>query len=389
MPFYNACCIDMLIIFGDVKLMTRESLCDTVHDVLQCYDFEGSMVTCERLGNGHINDTFLAVYDGGVCKKYTVQQINTVVFKNPDELMENIFRVTSFLAEKINKNRCDGLSETITIVKNKNGELYTRVKNGSCWRVFTFIDDAVSFDAVRNQDDFYNALYTFGTFQYLLADFPAATLHETICGFHDTPRRFHTFVNAVQADACRRVSSVKTEIDFFLAHEADMSVYADAYAHGELPLRVTHNDAKLNNVLLDAATEKGVCVIDLDTVMPGFAGFDFGDCIRFGASTGSEDETDLSKISFDEALFEAGARGFIDGCRASLTARECELLPFGAKLMTLESGMRFLTDYLEGDVYFKINKQSHNLDRCRTQIKLVQDFEQKEKSLCKIIKKII
>ena len=357
-----------------------------MHAVLSSYPFAGICRSCVPFGSGHINDTFFATYDdGGKEEHYIVQRINTDVFKDVDALMDNIYRVTSFLAEKINKSGGDASREAMTFIKNKGGALYTRSKNGSCWRAYRFIENALSIDTAQSEKDFYNAAYAFGTFQYLLSDFPASSLHETIPAFHDTPKRYRDFIDTVKRDACGRAASVRDEIDFYISHEDDMRVYADAYSAGVLPLRVTHNDAKLNNVLLDRETRKGLCVIDLDTVMPGFAGFDFGDAIRSGASTGAEDERDLSKVSLDENLFRAGAEGFIAGSRGTLLENELRLLFRGAEIMTLECGMRFLADYIEGDRYFKTEREGQNLDRTRTQIKLVRELEKRKDSLEKIV----
>jgi Ser/Thr protein kinase RdoA (MazF antagonist) len=240
---------------------------------------------------------------------------------------------------------------------------------------------------VENSEDFYQSALAFGNFQRLLADYPAETLHETIKGFHDTKARFEVFKKAVADDVCGRAASVQKEIDFYLAHEELANVFGDMLANGEVPLRVTHNDTKLNNVMIDDATRKGICVIDLDTVMPGLAMNDFGDSIRFGASTAVEDEKDLDKVWCDMELFDAYAKGFIEGCGGKLTAKEIEALPMGAKVMTFECGMRFLTDYLQGDVYFKVHREGHNLDRTRTHIKLIQDMEEKWEVMKAIVKK--
>ena len=242
---------------------------------------------------------------------------------------------------------------------------------GDYWRAYKFIEGATSYDQVETPEDFYQSAVSFGNFQRLLADYPAETLHETIVGFHDTKARFATFKKAVEEDVCGRAASVQKEIDFVLAHEDVANVFGDMLANGELPLRVTHNDTKLNNIMIDDKTGKGICVIDLDTVMPGLAMNDFGDSIRFGASTAAEDEQDLSKVSCDMELFDVYAKGFIEGCGGKLTQKEIEMMPMGAKVMTFECGMRFLTDHLQGDTYFKIHRENHNLDRCRTQFKLV------------------
>ena len=258
---------------------------------------------------------------------------------------------------------------------------------GDYWRSYIFITDATSYDQVEKPEDFYQSAVAFGNFQRLLSDYPAGTLHETIQGFHDTKARFQTFREAVKKDVCGRAAKVQKEIEFVLAHEEVANIFSDLQEKGELPLRVTHNDTKLNNIMIDNCTGKGICVIDLDTVMPGLAMNDFGDSIRFGASTAAEDEQDLSKVSCSMELFEIYVKGFLEGCAGRLTPREVELLPMGAKVMTFECGMRFLTDYLEGDHYFKIHREEHNLDRCRTQFKLVEDMERKWDMMQQIVKK--
>ena len=239
------------------------------------------------------------------------------------------------------------------------------------------MEGADSLDVVERPEEFYESAVAFGQFQKLLADYPAESLHETIPNFHNTIDRVEKFKKAVEADVMKRAADVREEIQFVLDREADCHVLCDMLAAGEIPLRVTHNDTKLNNIMLDHETGKGICVIDLDTVMPGSALYDYGDSIRFGANTGAEDEKDLSKISCDLELFSLYTKGFIEGCGGSLTEKEIRMLPMGAKLMTLECGMRFLTDYLEGDHYFKIHRPEHNLDRTRTQFRLVKDMEDK------------
>ncbi len=239
------------------------------------------------------------------------------------------------------------------------------------------MEGADSLDVVERPEEFYESALAFGRFQKLLADYPAESLHETIPNFHNTIDRVEKFQKAVEADVMKRAADVREEIRFVLDREADCHILCDMLAAGEIPLRVTHNDTKLNNIMLDHKTGKGICVIDLDTVMPGSALYDYGDSIRFGANTGAEDEKDLSKISCDLELFALYTKGFIEGCGGSLTEKEIRMLPMGAKLMTLECGMRFLTDYLEGDHYFKIHRPEHNLDRTRTQFRLVKDMEDK------------
>lgn len=358
-------------------------------EVISHFDFEGILVKEGPYGSGHINDTFLLVFDiAGMGQiKVILQRMNNEVFEKPVELMENILGVTSYLRNEIIKNGGDPERETLNVIRDVEGNPYYLDSFGDYWRAYKFITDATSYDKVEKPEHFYQSAVAFGNFQRLLASYPAETLHETIVGFHDTKVRFATFKQVVAADVKGRAASVQKEIQFVLDREEIADCFSDMLAAGELPLRVTHNDTKLNNIMIDNKTEKGICVIDLDTVMPGLAMNDFGDSIRFGASTAAEDEQDLSKVSCSMELFELYAKGYIEGCGGKLTAREIELMPMGAKTMTFECGMRFLTDYIQGDTYFKIHRENHNLDRCRTQFKLVEEMEQKWHAMQEIVKK--
>ena len=336
-------------------------------------------------GNGHINSTFLVVNDS---KKYILQKINTTVFTRPHEVMDNIKGVTNHIRKKAALAGIDTARATLDFKDFPSGNNYYDDSEGNCWRIYEFIDKTVAFDKVESALDFYNCAYAFGIFQQQLADYPAETLHETIVNFHNTPVRFNNLLNAIKKNASGRASEVQAEIDFALKREEFCKTLENARANGTLPLRVTHNDTKLNNILFDEVTTEPVCVIDLDTVMPGYSVNDFGDSIRFGANTAVEDETDLSKVSLDLDLFRTYAEGFLKGCNGSLTATELELLPVGAMMMTLECGMRFLTDHIDGDVYFKIHRENHNLDRCRCQFALVADMERKLPEMNAIIKEL-
>lgn len=352
--------------------------------------FEGRYLGDQPRGNGHINDTYLLTFEAGEgkTKRYILQRMNTDIFTKPAELMENIAGVTSYLREKILADGGDPERETLNIVPAKDKKAYFVDAQGDYWRAYHFIEHASSFEQVEKPEDFYQSALAFGNFQRQLADYPAATLHETIPGFHDTKARFAVFEEAVKNDVCGRAASVEKEIAFVLEREEITGVFGDLLAKKEIPLRVTHNDTKLNNIMMDDQTRKGICIIDLDTVMPGLAMNDFGDSIRFGASTALEDEPDLEKVWCDLNLFEVYTRGFIEGCGGRLTPREIELLPMGAKVMTFECGMRFLTDYLQGDTYFKIHRPGQNLDRCRTQFKLVRDMEQKWETMREIVNRL-
>lgn len=352
-------------------------------DAVGHFCFEGIYQESRPFGNGHINDTYLLEFKTGKKKpkRYILQRMNKDIFSKPAELMDNIVGVTSYLREIVLANGGDPLRETLNIIPAKDGKAYYVDAQEEYWRAYHFIENAVSYEQVEKPEDFYESAAAFGNFQRQLADYPAATLHETIPGFHDTKARLEMFKKAVEKDVCSRAASVKKEIEFVLEREDVAGFFGDLLAKGEIPLRVTHNDTKLNNIMMDIETGKGICVIDLDTVMPGLAMNDFGDSIRFGASTAAEDERDLSKVWCDMNLFDVYTRGFIKGCGGRLTPGETELLPMGAKVMTFECGMRFLTDYLQGDTYFKIHRPGQNLDRCRTQLKLVWDMEQKWRTM--------
>ena len=358
-------------------------------EIVSQFQISGTVRAVYPYGNGHINETFCVICtdEENNMNRYILQKMNTTIFKAPEELIQNIDNVTHFLKEKIAKNGGDSTRETLTLVPTKENQKYLKTDDNKYYRMYPYIEDAVCLDAVRNEEDFYNCALSFGNFQRLLSDFPADTLFETIPDFHNTVDRLEKFKKAVDEDVCDRKKEVTAEIQFVLDRTADCSVIYNALQNNEIPLRVTHNDTKLNNIMIDKHSGKGICVIDLDTVMPGSALYDYGDSIRFGASTGAEDEIDLDLISCDLKLFEVYTKGYIEGCGGSLTARELELLPLGAKLMTLECGIRFLTDYLQNDIYFKVHRKGHNLDRARTQFKLVYDMEQKWEQMQQIVRK--
>ena len=352
------------------------------------FKFEGDILTVNPTGNGHINDTLLVTTDAG--KKYILQRLNQSIFKEPKNIMENIENVLSHLKAKLEgMPNVDLERELLTLVYTDSGDCYYIDKTGDFWRSYLYIDHTISYDIVPNTEVYRSCAKKFGEFQKLLSDFDASILHEAIPNFHNTPVRFETFLKTLEADAVGRAASVKEEIDFLLARKEDMHALTDKLEAGILPLRVTHNDTKINNVLVDADSKEALCVIDLDTIMPGLAAYDFGDCIRSGATSGAEDEPDLTKVNFVTELFESFAEGFIGAVGQNFDEEEIMSLLMGAKLMTLECGMRFLTDHLDGDNYFKIHRENHNLDRARTQFKLVQDMENQWDELTAIIKKFI
>ncbi len=350
---------------------------------------EGRLLQKQPFGNGHINDTFLLTYEapGGTEKKYILQRMNHTVFPNPIRLMENIVNVTEYLQDRIASSGGNPERETLNVVKTKSGAPCFEDECHDFWRMFLYIENTLCLEKVESAEDFRDSGRAFGGFQRMLADYPAQKLYETIPGFHNTPARFGAFEKAVAQDKLGRASSCREEIAFAFSRKEKTSVLTNLLGEGKLPLRVTHNDTKLNNILFDKETKKALCVIDLDTVMPGLSLYDFGDAIRFGASAGAEDEKDLTKVALDLTLFEAFCAGYLEGCGGSLTPKEVEMLPMGAWMMTFECGIRFLADYLEGDVYYKIHRPEHNLDRARTQFKLAADMEAKWKEMEKIIGK--
>lgn len=348
-----------------------------LNEALAAYDFGGQLVGAVRYGSGHINDTFVVHTQPGEdpCRRFILQRISSAAFKHPDEVMANIVGVTSFLGEKIKEAGGNPARETMSVWATKSGENFYTDSEGGAWRVYPFVEDTICLQKAEPPELFAASARAFGKFQRMLKDYPADTLYETIPKFHDTEDRLAKLKAAVAADVMGRVKEVGPELKFVQEREADCSVALSALRDGRLPLRVTHNDTKLNNILIDRESGEGICVIDLDTVMPGLAINDFGDSIRFGANHSAEDERDLTKVNFNLELFDVYAAGFLEGAGGALTETELDYLPWGAKLMTLECGIRFLTDYLEGDHYFRIHREGQNLDRCRTQFKLVSDME--------------
>ncbi len=340
--------------------------------ILDAWNFGAPVETCTEYGEGHINRTYLVTAGP---RRYILQKINRSVFRDVDGLMRNIDLVTSFLRTEILRQGGDPDRETLTVIRTADGRLYHEDENGAAWRVYLFITGSLCLQSARTEQDFAESAAAFGRFQKALSSFPAAELSETIPHFHDTPKRFQALMDAVQKDPCGRRREVERELDFIRQRESQCSILTDARQSGRLPLRVTHNDTKLNNVLFDANTGKELCIIDLDTVMPGLAADDFGDAIRFGANDCAEDEPDQSRCHFSLPLYRIYRDSYLAACGDALTETEREMLPWGAKLMTLECGMRFLTDYLEGDTYFRISRPAQNLDRARTQLKLVSDME--------------
>lgn len=350
------------------------------------FDIVGQAVSITRYGCGHINDTYLVVTENG--PRYIMQRINHNVFKDVPALMENIVGVTEHIAKRLVAEGGD-LGHALRVIKTKDGKDYYRDEQGLYFRVYNFIEGALSIERRATPEEFRLSAVGFGRFQKLLDGYDAEKLHETIKDFHNTKIRFENFLKAIETDSLGRKESCIKEIEFFLERKDYCSKIVDLLEEGKIPLRVTHNDTKLNNVLINLKEMKAVTVIDLDTVMPGSIVYDFGDSIRSGANIGPEDEKDLNKVDFSLELFDAYASGFVKEVRERLTSTESKNLAFGAILMTYECGMRFLADHLNGDTYFKIHRENHNLDRARTQIKMVSEMEKHLDEMKTIVRKYI
>jgi hypothetical protein len=355
-----------------------------VQTIARSFQIPGEFVGAEPYHSGHINDTYCAGFaKDGASRRYILQRINHHVFKNPLAVMQNIERVTAHLRAKAgrepNSSRC-----TLTLIPARDGAACHQDLEGNFWRAFVFIENARTYDAVQSHQQAFEAARTFGRFQKLLADLPAPRLHDTIPDFHHTPKRFAALEEAIETDACGRNGLAKPEIEFALRRKPTAGVLLGL----GLPERITHNDTKFNNVMLDDATGEGLCVIDLDTVMPGLALYDFGDMVRTTTSPAEEDERDLSRVEMQFPMFEALARGYLASAGDFLTAPEKGHLAFSGKLITFETGIRFLTDFLAGDTYFKVHREGHNLDRCRAQFKLVESIEQQEERMNQLVDSI-
>lgn len=381
---------------GEVILSTRRKIegvdSRSLEDAVYAFGFGPQCSYVKPFGEGHINETY-AVYmpgqDGKEVPLYVLQRININVFKNPDQVMDNIFGVTEYLRNIIRQEGGDLDRETLSYIKTKDGESYFEDDNGQPWRCLHYVPNSVCYQQVERPEQFYQSALSFGHFLKQLGEYPAESLYETIPQFHDTRKRFRDFVEAERKDVKNRARVCRSEIDFVLAREKDCGTLMEQLEDGVLPLRVTHNDTKLNNILFDKDTEEGLCIIDLDTIMPGLAANDFGDSIRFGTSTAEEDEQDLEKVHFDIDLYEIYVKGYLEMAKEVLTPAEIESLPWGARLMTLECGMRFLADFLQGDVYFKTAYPEHNLVRARTQFRLVKEMEEQFDKMKDVLKKYI
>ena len=365
-------------------------LYNRIKGILPQFPFIGKFVSATELTSGNINNTYHLTYKSGErIIHYTLQHINPYVFKEPEKVMENIKNVTEYLKSTLEEQGLDPTRRVLQMIRTKKGEIMYKDAEGYYWRAYYYIDNATPYNSVKKPEHFYEVGRIFGEFQKLLCDYPVDDLHETIPDFHNTTRRFYAFVAAVAEDKAGRVDEVEDEIEFLFDRRRMMGEIVKKLKKGEIARRVTHNDTKINNVLIDDATDKAICVIDLDTVMPGSALYDFGDAIRFGASTAAEDEEDLSKISLDMNLFRQFTAGILSEVRGFSPDHDIRLLPMGVKVITCELAMRFLTDYIDGDLYFKVRSPDHNLIRARAQMKLLTDIEKKSEEMDNVIEELL
>lgn len=354
---------------------------EILKNIFDSFLTDDEFVTAEVYGGGHINDTYRVK---GKKDTYTLQRINTNVFKKPREVMENISGVTEHIEKKLIRDGVDPSRRRLSVIRGKNGKPYYDGDEGF-YRMFRFIDGVETYRTIDDAEVFYKAAKAFGRFQKMLSDYDADSLHETIPNFHNTPSRYRDFCNALEKDPLGRAAEVETETAYFHKYKDLYSVVTDSLLSGDVPLRVTHNDTKLDNILFDNETKEGICIIDLDTVMPGSMLYDYGDSLRFGTNSAAEDEKDISKVYSRLDFFREFTRGFLEELGGVMTEREFELLPYAGRLMTLECAMRFLADHISGDVYFKISREGHNLDRARVGIALAEDMRKKEDEMRSIV----
>lgn len=366
-----------------------KDLQSVIESISHEFAIEGDFLEGHEINSGHINSTYIASYKcaSGKMKKYILQRINENVFKDPLAVMHNVEHVTRHINWKVLRVKRNLGGQTLNLYPSRGGKFYTKGEGGGIWRCYNFIEGGHTYDTVKNTRQAYQAARAFGSFQDLVSDLPVEELLETIPDFHNTPQRFESLMGVIAADPKERLASVAKEVEFVKQREALCSSLVAQLESGELPTRITHNDTKLNNVIMDSETDRAICVIDLDTVMPGLSLYDFGDLVRTVASLAVEDEKDLSKVEICMPMFEALVEGYLDGCDC-LTEKEIENFVIGGKVITFEAGIRFLTDYLEGDVYFKTEYDSHNLDRCRTQLRLVECIEDQEEEMLDFVKKV-
>ena len=360
-----------------------------IKSIVKHFRIRGELIEIRPLPRGHINDTYvLTTKKNKHIVRYILQRINHTIFKDPPSVMGNIIRVTKHIRSRMQKIDPDRASRQLTVIESIDDTFYHKDTQGNFWRMYNFIEDAVAYDTIESAELAYEAARMFGWFQKMLIDLPGPALHESICDFHNTPKRFETFQRILKEDTCNRAKNAKHEIKFLFDNAAVCNVLLNLAGKGKIPVRVTHNDAKVNNVMLDKSTNKGVCIVDLDTVMPGLSIYDFGDMVRTGTTLADEDERDLSKIAMNLPMFEVLARGYAEQSKHFLTSTEKEHLAFAAKLITFEQLIRFLADYLAGDVYYKVHREGHNLDRSRTQMKLVRSIVEQEEVMNEVVERV-
>jgi len=360
-----------------------------IEDVAHEFAIAGEFVKGEEIYSGHINSTYMVTFKrpNGDENRYILQRINGEVFKDPHAVMRNVEMVTRHINWKVLRVKRDLGGQTLNLYPARGGRFYASGEGGGIWRCYNCIEGCRTYDIVETTRQAYQAAQAFGSFQDLVSDIPVEDIEETIPNFHNTPKRFERLMEVVAEDPLGRLASAQKEVDFIKSREAMVSKLIDLRDAGEIPERITHNDTKINNVMMDTESDEAVCVIDLDTVMPGLALYDFGDMVRTAVSPAAEDERDLEKVKVRMPMFEALAEGYMDAC-ACLCDAEIENLAFSGKLISLEIGIRFLTDYLEGDVYFKSHREGHNMDRARTQLRLVEELEACEPEMEAFVKRL-
>ncbi len=366
--------------------MGISALSAEISGVFSEFAIDGQLLNALPLLSGHINDTYLAEYrTAGGIERFVHQRINPHVFHQPEAVMDNIVRVTEFARQQLLASGIDPTRRVLTVIPTWAGGSFNRTASGEVWRTYRYIEGARTYEVSSQLGHLYQAARAFGNFACLLDALPGARLHETIPGFHDTPRRYAALLQAIQADIAGRVRDCSAEIDFLLERQQAAAQGVNGLRSGDLPERITHNDTKLNNVLIDDQTGEGICVLDLDTVMPGSILYDFGDLIRMGAAAAAEDEADLTAVDMDMSKFRVLAQGFVETTRSLLIPFEVDLLPFAPRLITCEQAVRFLTDHLNGDVYYKTQRPAHNLIRARNQIKMVEAMEAAEEAMREVV----
>lgn len=362
----------------------------TIEELVKKFNVNGEVIDVSYCDTGNINRTLIiSIMENKEVKKYILQKINTTVFNEPYLLMKNIESVTNYCKNYLKEHNEDFTRGTLSVIKTKNDSNIYRTEKDEYYRMYNFVDNARTYDNAKNSQMIYNVGKAFGRFVHMLDGYPIDGLYETIPNFHNTNVRYNDFITSIRKDPCNRVKNVQKEINFILERKDQLGIIVEQINCGNIPIRVTHNDTKINNVLIDIETNEAVCVIDLDTVMPGSALYDFGDAIRSGASLTVEDDTNLNNIGINLEYFESFTNAYLTETKEILTKTEIDYLAFSCILLTLELSMRFLTDYINGDTYFKCNYSNHNLDRCRNQIALAKDMEEKYTLMDSIVKDIV